>query len=469
MVPVGFCHLDRNTPITRDVRRAAESDPDLSADSSSRLHTAAADRRRMKVLVIVPSLCVGGAETDLARNLPFVDRTRFEIVVCTFLERGGLAGQLTAAGIEVVGPFQNMSVWWLSLLRTAGRNIRRLMAEWTPRSAPGAWLKTLTRNLVISLEPVVACLFAYPATVRPIAHHIRAGEFDVVHAILPYSYLFGAWANRGHSSLIMSRVSQNWYHKSDRLLELLERYALHPGVNAAVCNSEVIAGELQSEGIPKSKIRVIYNGIDLPAYLNLLVDRDVARAKLGIDQDCLVFSSVGNLFAYKGHADLLQALHNINARLPRAWTLLAAGRDVDGNLGRLIELRNRLGLASHVRFLGERLDVPVILSASDIHVSASHTEGLPNNVLEAMSCGLPVVATAVGGVPEVVVDNETGLLVPARDVDALGTALLGLADDSEGRRRMGRAGHERIAACFTIQRSVAAFEQVYRDVLRAAA
>src|SRR3974390_145820 len=99
MVPVGSFDLDRDTPVTRDVRRAAESDPDLSADSSSALHTAAADRRRMKVLVIVPSLCVGGAETDLARNLPFVDRTRFEIVVCTFLERGGLAGQLTAAGI----------------------------------------------------------------------------------------------------------------------------------------------------------------------------------------------------------------------------------------------------------------------------------------------------------------------------------------------------------------------------------
>ena len=439
----------------------------FDTDLSSAIYPSAADRQRIKILVIIPTLGVGGAETDLVRNLPLIDRTKFEIVVCTFLERGALAGQLIAAGIEVVGPFQNMPGWWLSFLRTAGRNIKRLMAKWRPRWRFGTWLKGLTHSLVVSLEPLVACLFAYPSCVRPIAHLIRSGKFDVIHAILPYSYLFGAWANHlaGHNPLIMSRLSQNWYHNSNRLIEWLERNALHPRANAAICNSEVLAQELQSEGIPNSKIRIVYNGIDLPAYSKQLVDRNVARAKFGIGQEELVFSSVGNLFAYKGHADLLQALQKISTSLPRTWTLLAAGRDVDGNLAGLIELRNRLGLSSHVRLLGERLDIPVVLSASDIHVSASHTEGLPNNILEAMSCGLPVVATAVGGVPEVVVDGVTGLLVPAHDVDAIGTALLTLADDSEFRGRMGRAGRERIASYFSIKRSVAAFERTYHDVL----
>ena len=469
-----MCDVGRDVPGVARVSWMAErdADPSRGPDHSDifvapGVVSAKGEQRRIKVLVVIPSLCVGGAETDLVRNLPLVDRTRFEIVVCTFLDRSALAGQLTAAGIEVIGPFQNVPGWWLSLFRSVGRYIKRLMTEWKPRSAFGAGLKGLTASLVVLLEPVVVCLFAYPSCVRPIAHLLRAGKFDVIHAVLPYSYLFSRWANRlaGQGSLIMSRVSQNWYHESDRLIGFLERYALHPGVNTAVCNSEVIARELQSEGIPKSKIRVIYNGIDLLAYSTLIVDRNAARAKLGVGQDHLVFSSVANLFAYKGHADLLQALHKISARLPHSWTLLVAGRDVDGNLARLIDLRNRLGLAPHVRLLGERLDVPIIFSASDIHVSASHTEGLPNNVLEAMSCGLPVVATAVGGVPELVIDNVTGLLVPARDVDALGTALLALADDSECRRRMGRAAHERIAACFPIQRSVAAFERLYRDAL----
>ena len=435
--------------------------------SSFERHPDGSHRQRIKILVVIPTLSVGGAETDLVRNLPVVDRTRFEIVICTFLERGPLARQLIESGIEIVGPFQNIPGWCFSALRSAGRFVKRLMAEWGPRSATEAGLKELIENLIASVQPIIACLIAYPACVRPVANLIRAGRFDVVHAILPYSYLFATWANHlaGNNPLIMSRVSQNWYHKSDRLIESLERYVLHPRANVAICNSEVLARELQNERIPRSKIRVIYNGIDLPAYSKLLIDRNVARAQFGIGQDYLVFSSVGNLFAYKGHADLLQALHTVSAKLPRAWMLLVAGRDVDGNLTRLIELRNQLGLASHVRLLGQRLDVPVILSASDIHVSASHTEGLPNNILEAMSCRLPVVATAVGGVPELVVDGTTGLLVPARDVNALGTALLALANNSECRDRMGRAGHERVAAHFSIERSVAAYEQTYQDVL----
>jgi peptidoglycan/xylan/chitin deacetylase (PgdA/CDA1 family) len=130
----------------------------------------------------------------------------------------------------------------------------------------------------------------------------------------------------------------------------------------------------------------------------------------------------------------------------------------------LTELRNRLGLASHVRFLGERLDVPVIFSAADIHVSASHVEGLPNNIVEAMCGRLPVVAAAVGGVPELIVDGETGLLVPAGDIDALGNAMLALANDSESRARMGAAGHERIIVGFSVRRSVERLEKIYKDV-----
>ena len=422
---------------------------------------------RKKVLVVIPTLSIGGAETDLVRNLPVIDRSRFEIVICTFLERGPLAQQLIESGIEIVGPFHNVPGWCLSLLRSTGRFVKRSLAEWRPKSGPEARLKEFIERLIASAQPIGACLLAYPAYVRPVADLIRDGRFEVVHAILPYSYLFATWANQlaGPNPLIMSRVSQNWYHKSDRLLESLERYVLHPRANAAICNSEILAKELQNEGIPRSKIRVIYNGIDLPAYSKLLIDRNAARAQFGIDQDDLVFSSVANLYTYKGHADLLRALHKVSAKLPHAWILLVVGRDIDGNLLRLIELRDQLGLKSRVRFLGERLDVPAVLSASDIHVSASHTEGLPNNILEAMSCGLPVVATAVGGVPELVVDGVTGLLPPARDVNALGTSLLALANNVECRDRMGRAGHKRVATCFSIARSVAAYEQIYQDVL----
>jgi glycosyltransferase involved in cell wall biosynthesis len=394
-----------------------------------------AEQRRIKVLVIIPSLCVGGAETDLVRNLPLVDRSRFEIVVCTFVERGLLAARLIEAGIEVVGPFSYTRGQWFSRLRNLRRYIKRLETEWEPKTLFGQWLKKFVFKLVSSTDPIFAFAVGYVVCVRPMAELIRAGKFDVVHTVLPNSYAFGAWANRlaGPKPLIMSRLSLNWHHESDHLMGWLERHVLHPRLDAAICNSAAIARELEAEGITRSKISVIYNGIDSPAYSKQLIARTAARAQLGVGEDVLAFSSVANLFPYKGHADLLRAFHKIAPRLPHAWVLLVAGRDTGGNLARLIELRDELGLASHVRFLGERLDVPVIFSAADIHVSASHAEGLPNNIVEAMCCGLPVVATAVGGVPEPILDGATGLLVPARDVDTLGNALLVLANDSERR------------------------------------
>jgi glycosyltransferase involved in cell wall biosynthesis len=422
------------------------------------------DGRPIRILVIIPTLWVGGAEAGLVRNLPLIDRTRFEIVVCTFRDRGALARQLIEAGIDIIGPFSNLSDrGLLSFVRSAGQRLNQWLAGWKPKSGAGAWLKRLIQLHVSAVGLIINA----PLAVPPIAQYIRAGKIDIVHAIMQHSYLYGALANRlaGRNLLIFSQGSLNRNQESTALLNFLERNLVHPRVNAVICNSETIARELQAEGVPRSRIRLVYNGLDIPSYSRLLVDRARARRQLGIDQYDLVFSSVATLRALKGHADLLQALHKIRKELPRSWSLLIVGRDVDGNLARLEELCGRLDLTSHVRFLGERLDVPIILSTADIHVSASHSEGFPNNILEAMCSRLPVVATAVGGVPELVVHGVTGLLVDARDADALGAALLALASDRERRACMGRAGYQRAKENFSIQRSVAALENIYQTVV----
>jgi len=206
------------------------------------------------------------------------------------------------------------------------------------------------------------------------------------------------------------------------------------------------------------------NGLDSQAFVESMIDRGKGRAQLGLSHSALVLTSVANLFPYKGHADLLEALHLLKDRLPEEWTLLVAGRDIDGNLARLRSLVEDLTLAQHVRFLGMRRDIPAILSAADIHISASHYEGFPNNVLEAMCAGLPVVATAVGGVPEQVVDEGTGLLVPPREPAALARAVLTLAEDPSRREALGTAGRERVAREFALRRSVTALEQAYASV-----
>jgi glycosyltransferase involved in cell wall biosynthesis len=404
---------------------------------------------RIKVLVLIPTLGIGGAEMDLVRTLPRLDRARFEIVVCAFISRGILASQLIDAGIEVVGPVADHAHPSRPLDKASG-------------SAARAWqalLRILPSGLVRVLRTGWSCL----SHAGPIGWKIRHDGFDIVHAILPSSYLLGVLANPllRRRPLVMSRVSLNWYQQEVPALGRIERRMLHKMVNLVIGNSQAVLQDLRQEGLADRKLLLVHNGIDATAFATRMIERHQAREKLDIPQSALVLTAVGNLFPYKGHADLLEALHLLRDRLPPDWVLLVVGLDAEGHLAELDRLSSRLQLSRHVRFLGQRQDIPAILSAADLHVSASHTEGFPNNILEAMSAGLPVVATAVGGVPEQVVHGVTGLLVPARSHAGLAEALGALVADPERCRSMGRAARERVRLQFPIERSVAALEQVY--------
>src|SRR5207249_2053676 len=135
-------------------------------------------------------------------------------------------------------------------------------------------------------------------------------------------------------ALVMSRVSLNWYQ--DWFFGAIERKFLHKMVDLAICNSSAIQRDLITEGLPSAKIRLIRNGIDTRELCAL--ERKLARDQLGISQDALVLTVVANFHLYKGHADLLQALRIARNRLPSDWILLAVGRDIDANLGRIRKL-----------------------------------------------------------------------------------------------------------------------------------
>jgi glycosyltransferase involved in cell wall biosynthesis len=259
----------------------------------------------------------------------------------------------------------------------------------------------------------------------------------------------------------MSRVSLNYYHNSIPFYRVLERHILHRVVDCAIGNASVILKQLRAEGIPDSKLLLVHNGIDIAAFDKEMVTREQARLELNISPNSLVISSVANLFAYKGHQDLFKAMGHLRDCLPQDWSLLVVGRDVDDNLGKLSRLSGELGLTKHIRFLHQRLDVPMILSAADIHVSASHTEGFPNNVVEAMCARLPVVATDVGGVPELVVHQRTGLLVPAKAPGLMADAIHVLASDVGKRTAMGVAGRTRVELLCSIDNHVNALQTLY--------
>jgi glycosyltransferase involved in cell wall biosynthesis/GT2 family glycosyltransferase len=488
-----------------------------------------------KVLVVIPTLNIGGAEVDLLRNLPRLDGSEFEVVVFTFLSRGTLAARLEATGIEIIGPFVPFPSHWFSHLRRAVgafarkaellakraiSRIRDFAAIMAPEAFRRAWrrlkfwvrLRRRTRRMrrlwevlrdiriaarrfrVKCRAELKASLLRFagycrslvrllPRPLRRLFHEtlawtsyvliglvlvpfIRARRIDLIHTVLPNSYIVGSIANLWVSgrSLIMSRVGLNSYQRNHALRSFAERTLCHRGVSVAVGNCAAIIDELRDEGIPQSKLRLVRNGIDVADFAWQMVDRDGARDSLGLPGSAIVISTVANLHAYKGHADLLRALHSVRHDMPE-WILLAVGRDIDGNRAQLEKLADELGIRRRVRFLGERGDIPTILSAVDIHVSCSHTEGLPNNILEAMCAYLPVVATEVGGVSEVVVDRQTGTLVPPRNPIKLGQAILALARNEGARQRMGELGRERIATHFAIDRSAEAWARLYAEAV----
>ena len=325
--------------------------------------------------------------------------------------------------------------------------------------------KTCSRfvQALYSSPQSLAYLMEIVRIARPIAGYIRASDVHVVHTILPNSYLVGGCASvlAGGRPLIMSRLSLNLYQREYRLIGFIERRVLHRRVKAAIGNSHAVLRDLREENIDESKLHLVHNGIDVRAFAKEMVDCPTARRVLGIPRGTLVFTVIANLHPYKGHRDLLAALAALSRAWHSEWLCLFAGKDVHDHLPELKRLCQHHGLSKNVAFLGARTDVPVILSASDIHVSASHQEGLPNNIIEAMCARLPVVATAVGGVPELVVHGRTGYLLPPHDVDEMTGALLALARAPWRRKAFGEAGYARVASPFSIDRNVSAFESIY--------
>ena len=407
----------------------------------------------VNVLVLIPTLDIGGVEVDLVRTLPLIARERFNISVLTFLRRGTLADQLDAEGIRVISrpdqrPSQSDNVRVRRRDRGFGRNRQDTCRD--------GW-----RQLPL-LQTVQKPLSAVMIGAR-IVRKLLDPNIDIVHTVLPNSYFYGTLGNLlvHRRPLVMSRVSLNWYQEQAAVLRISERYLLHRGVAVAIANSRAVLRELRAEGIPESKLRLVHNGINSRAFARTLLERETARAKLGISRVGLVMSVVANLHTYKGHIDLLVALSGIRERLPPHWTLLAVGADVAGSMALLKRRTAELGLSDQVRFLGQRTDIATILSASDVHLSASHTESLPNNILEAMCAGLPIIATNVGGVSEQLADGVSGMLVPARAPHQLAGAIEKLVGDEELRLRLGREARDRVTRAFPIEPVVAALEEIY--------
>lgn len=375
------------------------------------------------ILFVIGDLDVGGTENHLVQILPRLARRGIRPLVYTLTRKSGLASDLEASGIEVIAPPLG------SVARSMPRSIRRALV----------------------LPVMAASLWSLMRRRRP----------EAVHFFRPEAYLVGGVCAilAGLPVRVMSRRSLNDYQRGHPVLLRLER-RLHRYMSAVLGNSRAVVAQLVDEGVPRERLGLIYNGIE-PERFERARPREEVRTGLGVDVASLVLTTVANLIPYKGHDDLIEALARISPKLPEGWVLLCVGRD-DG-IGPALRARARaLGLDGNVRWLGERHDVPELLLASDIGILASHQEGFSNSVLEGMAAGLSMIVTDAGGNAEAVAHDMCGLVVPPRDPEAMGKAILDLAYDPARRQRLGQGGRRRVAEEFSLESCVSRYERLYR-------
>jgi glycosyltransferase involved in cell wall biosynthesis len=244
--------------------------------------------------------------------------------------------------------------------------------------------------------------------------------------------------------------------------QLAFRYRLGGVVPVAVAD-EVRATIQRLYGYPDPPL--IPNGIPTDEYAPNPDTRAQWRQAHGIEPRATVVTHIGRFAFQKNHALLVEAFAQVRSDAP-LYLLLVGGGELENAVREQVA---GLGLQGRVRFLGVRADVADILRASDMFVLSSRWEGNPLSVMEAMAAGLPVVSTAVGGVPELVREGETGLLVPSEDAAALAQAMQALVDDAARRRAMGAAARQHAVAHFDIRHTVRGYEQLYEALLKRSA
>ena len=233
-------------------------------------------------------------------------------------------------------------------------------------------------------------------------------------------------------------------------------------VDHVVANCESVRQRVLAVGVPPARVTLVHEGIALEPWQGALDDRGPARERLAIEPDRIVLSCAASLRPRKGQHILLEAFANLVPDWPTLQLWLAGEGTEAESLRRQAE---RLGVASAVRIPGAVKPVRDLYAASDVFCMPSFHEGLSNACLEASAAGLPLCVSAVGGLPEIVRDGETGHVVPPGAVPELTSALASLVGDPAARAAYGAAGAERTARLFTSQRMAEGMEELFQRLL----
>src|SRR5262247_2174849 len=288
---------------------------------------------------------------------------------------------------------------------------------------------------------------------------------DILHAHDFYAGLLGAAAGRLAGVRVIA--SQRHMRLSERRAHEWGTRLTHRLAHRVLVNSEAIRDHILAGGhIAPEKIVVIHNGLSAAVERAILESGSRAKRRaallreLNLEEGAKLIGLVARLQPVKGHRYFIEAAGRIAAVEPKAHFLLVG----DGALRREIEEQAaRVGVNDRIHLLGARNDAALIAAGFDVAVSASLSEGLPNAVMEAMAAGAPVVATAVGGTPELVIDDDTGFLVPPADADALARRILDALQNPEWSARRAAQGRRRVLDLFSMRRMVESVERLYDE------
>ncbi len=371
------------------------------------------------VVYVIGSLGRGGAELQLLMLMRGLSRTEFAPVLFVLEENGPLREDVVAAGIPIVdGRYDSRSPRVLKVVQLLRAFVRLL---------------SLLRN----------------------------SSARVVHGFLPLANFFAAVAGRlaGTPLIVTSRRALNTHQARVpgwRYVDQLSSQLSH----VVTANAMAVRDDtLRREGGDPAKFRVIYNGLLAERFAEAAIGRDRHRRCLGLEDDETVLIVVANLIPYKGHADIIDAL----SMLPRERRLRLLAVGEDRGIGDALRQRARQQrVDSIVEWLGPRSDIPELLAAADLYVSASHEEGFSNSLLEALASGKAIVATRVGGNPEMLRGGELGILAEPHDPAGLAAGIAALLRDPALRIKLGTLAAADTARRYAPERMIEQYLSLYR-------
>jgi len=365
---------------------------------------------KIRVLQLVPSLNMGGMENQLLSFVRTFDRNRFEIIICC-IGNGLLIESFRKENVKVI---------------------------------------------VLNKKPYAIGLYTLPKLVKV----MKNKKIDIIHCRSFQAGLRGLLAAKiaGVPIIIKSYHGLNLWKKSHLLL--LDRFmSLFTDKFIVVSNArrELM---LKREKIRPEKVITIYNGVNGKRF-DIKINIARQKREFGISETSKVVGIVASLTKVKDHKTFLNAAALIYRKLPNVYFLIVG----DGELRNELELYcKQLSINSHVIFTGSRKDIPKMLSIMDIFVLSSLREDLCNALLEAMSARRPVVATNVGGNPEVVLEGETGFLVEPRNPEKMAEKILKLLNNCILSKSMGNKGRKRVEYVFSAKKNAEEIEAVYRHL-----